>query len=253
MGTKRYTDKDVSVAVTKSFSYRNVLKLLGLRPTGGNYDCIKRKISKLGLDTSHFTLKGWSKGKIFGPKRDLEYYLSGNPGAITSHALRLRLLKEGIKEAKCEVCGLTRWQNEPIPLELEHVDGDHFNNRLENLKILCPNCHALTPTYRAKNRKDYKLGAERLELSLRRESGLKPDVSAVPPRPHVIYSTCLLCNAPIYKKGRKHCSYACSSLAARRVVRPSKEELLKEIAESNFLQIGKKYGVSDNAIRKWLK
>lgn len=61
---------------------------------------------------------------------------------VTSHKLRLRLLEEGIKEHKCECCGNTEWMGYPIPLELHHKDGNHFNNELSNLELLCPNCHA---------------------------------------------------------------------------------------------------------------
>lgn len=65
--------------------------------------------------------------------------------------LKNRILDEGIKERRCECCGLTKWNNLPIPLELHHIDGNRNNHKLENLKILCPNCHAQTETYRAKN------------------------------------------------------------------------------------------------------
>lgn len=68
-----------------------------------------------------------------------------------SYKLAKRLIKEGIKESKCECCNLSKWQNKPIPLELHHINGIHSDNRLENLQLLCPNCHALTDSYRGKN------------------------------------------------------------------------------------------------------
>ena len=68
-----------------------------------------------------------------------------------SYKLAKRLIKEGIKEYKCECCNLSKWQNKPIPLELHHINGIHSDNRLENLQLLCPNCHALTDSYRGKN------------------------------------------------------------------------------------------------------
>ena len=71
---------------------------------------------------------------------------------VTSHRLRLRLLEEGIKEHKCECCGNTEWMGYPIPLELHHKDGNHFNNELSNLELLCPNCHAQTDNYSCKKR-----------------------------------------------------------------------------------------------------
>lgn len=68
-----------------------------------------------------------------------------------SNKLRIKLLKAGIKEYKCEICKNTEWNGKPIPLELSHKDGDNSNNELQNLEIICPNCHALTDTYRGKN------------------------------------------------------------------------------------------------------
>lgn len=68
-----------------------------------------------------------------------------------SARLRRRLVEAGILQRRCDRCGLDVWLDEPIPLELDHVDGDRRNNELENLRLLCPNCHALTPTYRGRN------------------------------------------------------------------------------------------------------
>ena len=74
-----------------------------------------------------------------------------NSEDIQSNKVRVKLLKEGYKEHKCECCGLTTWLDGPIPLELHHKDGDHKHNVLENYELLCPNCHALTDSYRGKN------------------------------------------------------------------------------------------------------
>lgn len=72
---------------------------------------------------------------------------------VGSHRLKLRLLEDGVKEYKCECCGLTEWNGKPIPLELHHKDGNHYNNDLTNLEILCPNCHSLTENYGRLNAK----------------------------------------------------------------------------------------------------
>lgn len=68
-----------------------------------------------------------------------------------SNKLRIRLLKAGIKSYKCEVCNNSVWNNKPIPLELDHINGINTDNRLENLRFICPNCHAQTDSYRGKN------------------------------------------------------------------------------------------------------
>ena len=80
-----------------------------------------------------------------------EYFGTDKP--ITSYKLKIKILREGIKECKCEKCGNSLWLNEPIPLELHHKNGKTFDNNLENLELLCPNCHAFTENYRAKNKK----------------------------------------------------------------------------------------------------
>ena len=135
--------------VKSSTSIRQVLQKLGLKPAGGNYVQVRKAIKELNLDTSHFLGQGANKGRRFGPKRPLSAYLE-NGIPIKSHALRLRLLKENVFSHQCNCCGITEWNGLPTPLELEHKDGNHHNNSLDNLELLCPNCHAQTDTYRGK-------------------------------------------------------------------------------------------------------
>ena len=149
-----YTDADFKNAVETSVSIREAIGKLGLIPAGANYAQFHKTVSRLELDTSHFKGKAANSGRTFNPKRDIEDYLS-NKVTIQSYKLKLRLLKDQIKEYKCECCTLTEWNNSPIPLELDHINGDHFDNRLENLRLLCPNCHAQTDTYRGKNKGAY--------------------------------------------------------------------------------------------------
>lgn len=135
-------------------SVRQVLQKLGLREAGGNYSTIRQAIQELSIDISHFKGQGWNNGTKRAPKekRELSLYLN-NIHPITSYRLKNRLISEGHFEHRCYSCGLTEWQGGPIPLELEHKDGNHQNNSLDNLELLCPNCHALTDTYRGKNAK----------------------------------------------------------------------------------------------------
>ena len=113
-------------------------------------DTLKSYLKKMGIDyagnqgTKHLT--GTS---TYVPASEYLY----NGSAITSYKLKLKLIREGIKEYKCEQCGLTEWNGKPAPIELDHIDGNHYNNELSNLRILCPNCHAQTDTHCRKNQK----------------------------------------------------------------------------------------------------
>ena len=145
-----YTKEELTKIVSDSRSIAQVLKSLGLRVAGGNYQTIRVKLKEFDIDTSHFSGKGWSAGKVIGEKRPLKDYLD-NKYRIKSYKLKSRLVKEGLKTYACELCGIDKWMGSRLTLELDHIDGDHFNNNLNNLRILCPNCHSQTPNYRGKN------------------------------------------------------------------------------------------------------
>jgi len=147
---RKYSDSDLLTAINSSSSISETLSKIGLKPAGGNYRHLKDLISKNQIDTSHFTGQLWNKGKTIGPKRHIEEYLS-NRFKISSNNLRKRLLHEHIFDHRCVSCNLTTWLGKPIPLELDHIDGNHANNNILNLRLLCPCCHAMTPTYRGKN------------------------------------------------------------------------------------------------------
>ena len=117
---------------------------------------IWNRIRRQELDTSHFLGQGSTKGKTF-TRRPLIEYLTKNSYSIHSSKLRERLIKEGLKDRCCEECSITEWRGQPAPLQLDHVNGDNTDNRLENLRILCAMCHALTPTHSGKNKKRKKM------------------------------------------------------------------------------------------------
>ena len=150
MKLRKYDQHQLEEAVKNSTSLRQVLEMLGVASYGGNYEVLRRAIRHFNLDTSHFTGQSWNKGKSLGPKQPLQRFLN-NEIRIASFKLKNRLLAEGILESQCSSCGRTEWLNRPIPLELDHINGNRSDNRLLNLRLLCPNCHALTPTYRGKN------------------------------------------------------------------------------------------------------
>lgn len=155
MRIKKWSNDDLIKAVLATTSTRQVLIRLGLREAGGNYAHIKRQIRTLGLSTQHFTGKIWNKGKKTGlmPRSKIEDILIKD-STFQSFKLRNRLFYEKLKERKCELCGWARQSDDGrIPLELDHKNGDRYDNRLENLRILCPNCHSLQPTHRGRNKR----------------------------------------------------------------------------------------------------
>jgi Zn finger protein HypA/HybF involved in hydrogenase expression len=114
-----------------------------------HFNTFKKRALELGVYKPNQSGKGISKPN--GSKIELEEILDGKHPQYQTNKLRIRLIKEGIKQHECESCGIKDWMNNPISLELDHIDGDRTNHRLENLRILCPNCHSQTSTYRGKN------------------------------------------------------------------------------------------------------
>lgn len=194
--------------IKTSSSLCEVCRKAGIVATTGNYKTLKKIISDEDIDVSHFKRQG---GKQLA--KPLEDYLVTG-GTISSYKLKNKLFKYGLKEKKCEECGLTEWMGKPINLELHHKNGDPRDNRLENLEIMCPNCHSYTDTYSGKNQK----------------LNIKP----VPEKKGVKTKT----------KPEKRRHGKLNDLTLERLVMDFKE--LK-----SFRQVGIKNGVSDNAIRKW--
>ena len=147
------TKEEFEEAIKNSTSIAGALRYLGIIDKGGNYRLIRAAIKKYNIDTMHFTGRGWNVGLKFNPRKVVSTEtLLVKDSIYPSSKLRDRLFRDGYKEKICECCGSTEWMGKPIPLELHHINGDNMDNRLENLQILCPNCHALTDNYRGKNK-----------------------------------------------------------------------------------------------------
>ena len=149
---RKYSDDQLIEAVARSISQAAVLRMLGIFVGGGNYETVMRRIRDLGLDTSHWLGQAHLRGKThnWGRRRSLAEIL--RPGTrYQTNRLKRRLIRAGLVQRRCDRCGLEEWLGKPIPLELNHIDGDRENNSLNNLQLICPNCHALTDTYRGRN------------------------------------------------------------------------------------------------------
>ncbi len=218
---RNYTDEDIISAVSLSNSVAGVIRKLGLIPAGGNYSTITQAIQRLGLDTTHFTGLAHNKNREFKPFDNLKNKAS----------IKLRLIKE--RTHKCENCNLSTWLNEKIVLELEHVDGNRHNNSRDNLKLLCPNCHSLTPTWRGRNIKSAP-------------PKTCPECSGkISPRAKL----CAKCTIEHRKKTRKQ--RVCTSIPRPTKINwPTKEELAKLVWEQPRSGLAKQLGVSDTAIAK---
>jgi len=151
-----YTDEQFIEAVKSSFSIAQVLNKLNKIPSGGNYKVVKYNIKRLNLSDSHFTGQGHLKGKTYDKAplySDEQVFCKDSKYRGTTCNIKNRILKRGLLQRKCYCCENTSWLSGEIPLELEHKNGDNIDHRLENLTLLCPNCHAKTSTYRGRNKK----------------------------------------------------------------------------------------------------
>lgn len=229
-GGPGFTEEDLREAVMVSLSYAETLRNLDLCHTGGNPQTLKKYIAKWGIDTSHFNPDFARSQALRRSPRDLSAILVER-STYSRANLKSRLYKEGLKVRRCEMCGQGEtWRGKRISLIIDHINGVRDDNRLENLRIVCPNCAATLETHCGRrNRKPAML------------------------------RSCLLCGSEFRPKygNQRYCSRLCGQRASargrRKVDRPPYEQLLAEIEATSYLAVGRRYGVSDNAVRKWVR
>lgn len=141
---KNFSEDQIREIVATSYSNREVAKKLGYeKDGGGTRTTLKTMYEELNLDTSHFKGQGWNAGNY-------DYSLFAK-GEVKKSGRTMAAPLIALRGQKCECCGITEWLGNPIKLEVHHLDGDRLNNELDNLQLLCPNCHAYTETYCRKN------------------------------------------------------------------------------------------------------
>lgn len=283
---RSWNDEQLTNAVKLGTSISEVLKSLGFLPIGSNYNWLKKHIKRLNLSTGHFLPY---KGTIGKTKTTEELFLSKSPN---THVLRKRLRKENLLKYECNSCKAVSHSfygaEKELSLHLDHVDGDPTNNKLENLRFLCPNCHSLTDTYCGKNTKrELKyiscLGCQASINSGTRCVGCKekynkefkssknwPSIEDFFEKAQELKSmskTCFFFNSSpngikkyLSRKGKleeaKKLFKELQSIPKpekRKVVRPTKEELEKLVWEKSTVKIAQEMGVSDKAVEKWCK
>lgn len=220
----KYSKELLSPIVENSISVAEVIRKLGLQQSGGNHSNITRRIKLYEIDISHFLgSKKVNLGRPSTKKLSPDQILvndrfHGRRDGIA--ILRRAVLESGVAH-KCAVCGLIPyWNGKYLQLQIDHINGVGTDNRIENLRFICGNCHLQTKTFGIKNSQSF---INKVTIEISKPSEINPDWR----------------NRPRLDK--------------RKVERPSKEELEKLLWEKPTSQLAKDFDVSDKAIEKWAK
>jgi len=281
MGRKpRYSDEKFIETIKQSTSWRQTIHTLGLKYTGGNVQNLKSKADRLGADTSHFKGQGWNKGDILNKEEEI---FCKNSKFDTDYVKKCVIVLNRM-EYKCSRCGIDKWNDDHIALELHHKNGDTRDHRLSNICFVCPNCHSQTPYFRGRNawhglekvsdedlieaiKNNRNIRTALLYVGLRgkganytrvKELILKHDLDfkevVKPEKKPKETQFCGECNREITRKSKTGFCVTCSQKNQRKVKdRPSRDTLLKLVKKDGYCATARKYNVSDNTIRKWLK
>jgi hypothetical protein len=229
MMTRSWTDDALKAAVTNNTTISGALRTMGLSVSPGNFRTLHKYVAQLGIDTSHF--KGQAHGTSFANKRPLEEILVAG-SYVSSGNVKKRLFKEGLLRCECYECGGPPvWRGKPLTLQLDHINGDTYDNRLENLRLLCPNCHAQTRTFAGLNKKGLNRSRYKRE-------------------PHA----CTKCGVVITARASDKCASCANPLkGTSKIEWPEVSSLLIAVDETSYAAVGRALGVADNTVKKYIK
>lgn len=219
----------VEAALEGASSMTEVLEGLGLRPAGANFAALRVKCEAYGLEVPVYDPTKVLRRNAVAQTIPLEEVLVENSTYSNGQKLKQRLIEAGFLEDRCygELCSVSSsWLGKPIVLQLEHINGVGNDNRIENLTILCPNCHSQTPTFCGRNRP-------------------RPGPGAVPK------NKCSTCQKSISKRALMCLS--CRGLTRTTIKWPDIEVLKVQVESEGFEAVGRSLGVSGNAVRKHIK
>ena len=240
---EKYTKEELELLLKESSSFRQFLIKIGSSSDGsGAYNSIKKQLSKLEIVIPLFESNFYFKSNV---RINDEFIFKQNSTYNRSH-LKDRIIKNNLIEYKCNKCENNgKWLNNNLVLQLDHINGVNNDNRLENLRFLCPNCHSQTETFAGK-----KFKKEKIPIKVSKDIALEEKIKEKKVSKRKKTKICL-CGVKITNSS--NLCKNCNNLLQRKNERPEYESLILQIEELGYTGTGRKYGVSDNTIRKWKK
>jgi len=255
MSEIKYTKEALEKAVKNSTSISDVLRYFGGMKSGSSHNRISKKVKEFEIDTSHF-YRTYNYNLSQNVKIDFSLVLVNNRldgRRENSGRLRRALIESGV-EHKCSNCGnCGEWQGEKLTLEIDHIDEDRVNNLQTNLRFLCPNCHSLRGNNVPNRIKICKNCSK--EYSSKNKEFCSFKCSYKKDKTDHTGKQCSFCKKEYNNQNTTYCSNKCYKKGEEeKSLIPTKEGLIESFRQlKSFVQVGKKYNVSDNAVRKWCR
>lgn len=244
-----WTKEALEEAVKNNETISGVLRDLGFRIQAGHFQTFRLKVASFGLNTDHFTGRGARNG---GHRMAMDAVLVEN--STYRGALKQRLLAEGLMADVCSICGITDWQGSPISLHVDHINGVSTDNRIGNLRLVCPNCHSQTATYAGRNRDRYAVKCVACNAPTDRSSNLCRQCGQCHGHTFLtrLTSQCDTCHKEICFGG-KQCQTCYDANRKTKIQWPEPVALQARVEASTCVQVAKELGVSGQAVRKFLR